>query len=95
MYEAPSPPSPHQRFIQRASYSSVSTVGGLIVLLEAVAKKPTTKSPAPVVLTDGATKDRRSGVNAPLCESMGADVSIPLTSRTEPVVEAEEAKVQL
>jgi hypothetical protein len=39
-------------------YSSVSVAGGLVFLLEAVAKKPTTTSPAPVVLTDGATKDR-------------------------------------
>jgi hypothetical protein len=94
-HEAPSPSSPHLRLTQRASYSSVSAVGGLIGLLEVVAKKPTTTSPAPVVLTDGATKDRRSGVNAPLCESMGADASMPLTSRIAPVAETAETNVQL
>jgi hypothetical protein len=77
------------------SYSSVIAVGGLIVLLEVIAKKPTTTSPAVVVVTDGATKDRRSGVNAPLCESIGSDASMPRTSRIAPVAETGEAKVQL
>jgi hypothetical protein len=70
-------------------------VGGLTVLLEVIAKKPMTTSPAVVVVTDGATKDRRSGVNAPLCESTGAEASIPVTSSTAAVAETEEARVQL
>jgi hypothetical protein len=41
-------------------------VGGLIVLLDEMLKKPTTRSPLPVVVTDGATKDLLSGVKAPL-----------------------------
>jgi hypothetical protein len=76
-------------------YSSVIAAGGLIDLLEVMAKKPTTMSPAVVVLTDGATKDRRCGVNAPLCESIGADASMPSTSRIAPAAETGEARVQL
>jgi hypothetical protein len=80
---------------QRASYNSVISVGGLIVLLEVTAKKPTRRSPAVVVVTDGATKDRCAGVNAPLCESMGADALMPLTSRIAPAAPTGEARVQL
>jgi hypothetical protein len=80
---------------QRVLYSSVIAVGGLIVLLEVIAKKPTTTSPAVVVVTDGATKDRRSAVNAPLCESIGADVSMPSTSRIAAAAETGDARVQL
>jgi hypothetical protein len=70
-------------------------VGGLIVLLAVMPKKPTTISPAIVAVTDGAAKERLSGVNAPLCESMGADESIPLTSRIAPAADTAEARVQL
>jgi len=41
-------------------------VGGLIVLLDEIPKKPTTRSSPAVVVTDGATKDVLSGVKAPL-----------------------------
>jgi hypothetical protein len=41
-------------------------VGGLIDLLDEMLKKPTTRSPSAVVVTDGATKDLLSGVKAPL-----------------------------
>ena len=70
-------------------------VGGVIVLLAVMPKKPTTTSPATVVVTDGAENERLSGVNAPLCESMGADESIPLTSRTAAAADTAEAIVQL
>jgi hypothetical protein len=60
-----------------------------------MAKKPTMTSPAVVVVSDGAAKDLRSGVNAPLCESMGVDASTPSTSRIAPVAETGEARVQL
>jgi hypothetical protein len=60
-----------------------------------MAKKPTMTSPAVVVVSDGATKDLRSGVNAPLWESMGVDASMPSTSRIAPATETGEARVQL
>ena len=58
-------------------------------------KNPKTTSPAAVVVIDGATKDRALGVNAPLCESIGMDTSIPCTSTIDPATETDEAKVQL
>ena len=70
-------------------------VGGQIVLLDVIAKKPTTTSPAVVVATDGATKDRRWGVNDPLCESIGADVLMPSKSRIAAAAETGDARVQL
>jgi hypothetical protein len=69
--------------------------GGMIVLLVVALKKPKMRSSGSVVVTDGATNDRLSGVNAPLCESTGPDTSMRLTSRIAPVAEADEAKVQL
>jgi hypothetical protein len=67
----------------------------VIDLFEVAPKKPTTRSPAAVVVTDGATKNRFSSVKAPLCESTGVDTSTPLTSRIAPAAEADEPKVQL
>jgi hypothetical protein len=76
---------------QRASKSSLISAGGLIVRLDEMPKKPTTRSPSLVVVTDGATNERLSGVNAPLWESIGIDPSAPLTSRIEPATEADDA----
>ena len=55
-------------------------------------KKPTTRSPLAVVVTDGAAKEVLSGVKAPLCESTGIDVSAPLTSTIAPAMETDEAR---
>jgi hypothetical protein len=65
-YEAPSLSTPQRRLCHRASNSSVIGTGGLIVRLVETPKKPTTRSPSTVVVTDGATMDVRSGVKAPL-----------------------------
>ena len=94
-YAAPSPSRAHCRGDQGASNSSVITPGGLIILLEVMPKNPRTTSPAAVVVIDGATKARPLGVNAPLCESTGADTSIPRTSAIDPATETDEPKVQL
>jgi hypothetical protein len=83
------------RLCHRASNRSAIALGVLIVLLEAMPKKPTTTSPAVVVVTDGATKDRLVGVNAPLCESTGADTSMPLVSRIAPAADTDRASVQV
>ena len=95
MYDAPSPSRAHCRGDQGASNSSVITPGGLIILFEVMPKNPKTTSPAAVVVIDGATKDRALGVNAPLCESIGVETSIPCTSTIDPATETDEAKVQL
>ena len=63
-----------------------------MLLLELMAKKPKTRSRAAVVVTDGATMDEPKRVNAPLCESMGADTSMPLASMIAPVADADAAK---
>jgi hypothetical protein len=89
------PLRPQSRLCHRAANSSVIAVGGLIVLLEVIPKKPTTTSPALAVVTDGATKDRLVGVNAPLCESTGADTSMRLVSRIAPAADTDEASVQV
>jgi hypothetical protein len=65
-YEAPSLSTPQRRPSHRASNSSVIGTGGLIVRLVEIPKKPTTRSPSTVVVTEGATMDVRSGVKAPL-----------------------------
>ncbi len=61
--------------------SCVSPEGALRLVLEATPKKPTTTSLSAVVLTEGATTTELLGVNAPLCESTGAERSSPLKSR--------------
>jgi len=94
-YDAPSPSRLHRRSGQGASNSSVITLGGLIALPEVMPKYPRTMSPAAVVVIDGATNDRPLAVNAPLCESTGADTSIPCTSAIDPATETDEPKVQL
>ena len=71
--------------------SSLIDLGGLISRASEAPKKPTTRSPSVVVVTDGATKDRLPGVNAPLCESTGIDAAAPLTSTIEPAIEARDA----
>jgi hypothetical protein len=48
------------------SNSSPIGPGGLIDRLDEMPKKPTTRSPPVVVVTDGATKDVFAGVKAPL-----------------------------
>jgi hypothetical protein len=67
----------------------------VIVLLFVMAKKATTRSPAALVVTDGATNDLLVGVNAPLCESTGADTSTPSTSRIAPAADTSEVSVQV
>mgnify|MGYP003539233744 CR=1 FL=1 len=67
----------------------------MILLLAVVPKNPTTTSPATVVVTEGAAKKRFLGVNAPLCESMGADESTPLAWRIAPAADTAEGRVQL
>jgi hypothetical protein len=90
-YEEPSLSTPQRRLCHRASKSSVIGTGGLIVRLVEIPKNPTTRSPSAVVVTDGATKDKRSGVKAPLCESTGIETSAPLTSRIAPAIETDES----
>jgi hypothetical protein len=60
-----------------------------------MAKKAMTRSPAVLVVTDGATKDVLVGVNAPLCESTGVDRSTPSTFRIAPAAETSEANVHV
>ena len=67
----------------------------MIVQTDVMAKKATTRSPAALVVTDGATNDVLIGVNAPLCESTGADTSTPSTSRIAPAADASELSVQV
>jgi hypothetical protein len=74
------------------SKSSVMRTGGLIVLPVVMPKKPTTRSPSSVVVTDGAANDVLSGVKAPLWESTGIEMSAPLTSRIAPALETDEAR---
>jgi hypothetical protein len=68
------------------------TSGGLIVLPNVVPKKPTTRSPSSVVVTDGATNELLFGLKAPLWESTGIETSAPLTSRIEPAIDTDEAR---
>ena len=95
-YAALSPVSDHDpdEPDQVRSNSSVIPDGGLIDLLAAMAKKPTTMSPETVVLTDGAVGYLVLGVNAPLCASIGVVRSTPLTSRMPPVAEDAEPRAQ-
>ena len=55
-----------------------------------MAKKPTTTSPGTVVVIDGAVANLVSGMNAPLCASIGVVRSTFLKSRTAPVAEDDE-----
>jgi hypothetical protein len=71
------------------------TDGGRIDLLEVTPKKPTTASPAAVVVIEGAMTDPVPGVKAPLCESTGVVGFRPLKSMTEPAVDAWEPRAQL
>jgi hypothetical protein len=87
--KAPSPSSDQNRLCQRESNNSLMTVGALIALLKLMLKKPTTISFGAVVVIDGAAKDALSGVNAPLCESIGVDRSTPLTSRIAPTADTD------
>jgi hypothetical protein len=73
---------------QWASKIELIETGVLSVLVEFVAKKPTTRSPFAVVVTDGAENEVPWRVNAPLWESTGEVVSIPLKSRIAPAAEA-------
>ena len=57
-------------------------------LLEARPKKPTTMSSFAVVVTEGATANQLWGVKAPLCESIGIALSMPLKSRIAPAAVA-------
>ena len=70
-------------------------LGGANDLLYELAKNPTTMSPGTVVVTDGATRFRVYGVNAPLCESIGVVRSTFLKSRIAPVADEVEASDQL
>jgi hypothetical protein len=56
-----------------------------------VPKKPTTTSSDEVVVTEGARTALLWGVNAPLCESTGAERARPLKSKTVPAAAALEA----
>jgi hypothetical protein len=87
--------SDQSRFTHRTSKSSLIAFGARIDLLEVMPKKATMSSPAVLVVIDGARKDVLVGVNAPLCESTGADASIPLASMIAPAAETEEASVQV
>jgi hypothetical protein len=71
------------------------TEGGRIALLEVTPKKPTTASPAEVVVIEGATSEPVPGVKAPLCESTGALELRFLKSMTEPAADACEPRAQL
>ena len=64
-------------------------------LLELLAKKPRMRSRGAAVVTDGATIALLEGVNAPLCESTGADASIPLTSMIPPAADTDEANAHV
>jgi hypothetical protein len=57
-------------------------------------KKPTTMSPGTVAMTEGAVGYRVFGMNAPLCESIGAVRSTFLKSRIAPVTEDAESSDQ-
>jgi hypothetical protein len=76
------------------SKSSLIALGVRIDLLEVLPKKATMSSRSELVVIDGARRDVLIGVNAPLCESTGADASIPLASMIAPEAETEEASVQ-
>jgi hypothetical protein len=67
----------------------------LIALLDVMPKNATTRSPAVLVVTDGAVKEVFVGVNAPLCESTGVDGSTPLTSMIAPAADTDDARLQV
>ena len=87
-YPSPSPSRLQSLLDQWASKICVIELGALSVLVEFVAKKPTTTSLFAVVVTDGAEKAVPRRVNAPLWESTGEVESIPLKSRIAPAAEA-------
>ena len=67
----------------------------MIVLLDVMPKNPSTRSPALVVVTEGAEKDVSVAVNAPLCESTGVDGSTPSTSTIAPAADADASNAQV
>jgi hypothetical protein len=93
-YPAPAPSTYWSVAPQRALKTPVMAAGDWSVLIEVVAKKPTTRSPAAVVVTDGAWNERLLVVNAPLCESTGLVVETPLKSRIAPPTGAVAPSVQ-
>jgi hypothetical protein len=86
--------SAQSRLDHCTSKSSLIPLGERIDLLEVMPKKATMSSPAELVVIDGARRDLLIGVNAPLCESTGADASTPLASMIAPDAETEVASVQ-
>jgi len=86
-YPSPAPTRLQVLLAQRALKTSVIELGRS-VLVEFVEKKPSTMSFFAVVVTDGATNDVLSRVNAPPCESTGEVVSMPLKSRIAPAADA-------
>jgi len=60
-----------------------------------VPKKPTTMSPADVVVTEGARMDMLPDVKAPLCESTGVAGSTFLKSMTAPAADVCDPRDQL
>jgi hypothetical protein len=94
-YPEPSSPSDHvHRLAQRVSNVSVIPVGGLIDLPEVAPKKPTTTSPGTVAVTEGAMGNLVLGVKAPLWVSIGVVRSTFLKSRTPPVTDDPDPRVQ-
>lgn len=94
-YAELSSPSAHvHRLAQTVSNVSVIPAGGLIVLLVVAPKKPTTTSPGTVAVTEGARGYFVLGVKAPLWESTGVVRSTFLKSRTPPVAEDPDPRVQ-
>jgi hypothetical protein len=77
------------------SYASLIELGGLIVLLDVIPKKLTTKSSPLVVVIDGAANEVLVGVNAPLCESIGIDPSTPLTSSIAAAADTDEERLHV
>jgi len=94
-YPSPAPARLQVLLVQRTLKTSLIEVGGRRVLMEFVEKNPTTVSLFAVVVTDGAPNDVLRGVNAPLCESTGELVSMPLKSRIAPAAEACEPTSQV
>ena len=94
-YAELSSPSAHVHLLDQ-SVSNVSVIpqGGLIVLLVVAPKKPTTTSPGTVVVTEGALGYFVSGVKAPLWVSIGVVRSTFLKSRTPPVADDPDPRVQ-
>ena len=95
MKAAPSPSRLQYRLCQSTSNCSVMSPGGRIARLDVSPKKPKTRSPAEVVVTDGAVIVLLPGVNAPLWESTGEVVLTFFTSMTAPAADIRDPKDQL